>query len=117
MKTIIFTHAAAKDLDGLPVEGRQQVENALVRYAASGEGDVKQLAGREGYRLRTGRYRVLFDEVWERPALSKRDRSLVTVAALTVYDMLKAAEKSMRIEGVRLIRKTGGKSGTYEAAP
>ncbi len=41
----------------------------------------------------------------------------VTVAALTVYDMLKAAEKSMRIEGVRLIRKTGGKSGTYEATP
>jgi len=39
----------------------------------------------------------------------------VTVAALTVYDMLKAAEKSMRIEGVRLIRKTGGKSGIYEA--
>lgn len=41
----------------------------------------------------------------------------VTVAALTVYDMLKAAEKSLRIDGVRLIRKTGGKSGAYETAP
>jgi len=41
----------------------------------------------------------------------------VSVAALTVYDMLKAAEKSMRIEGVRVLRKEGGKSGTYEAAP
>ena len=40
-----------------------------------------------------------------------------TVAALTVYDMLKAAQKDMRIEGVRLLRKTGGKSGTFEAAP
>ncbi len=40
----------------------------------------------------------------------------VTTAALTVYDMLKAAEKGMRIEGVRLISKTGGKSGTWEAA-
>ena len=40
-----------------------------------------------------------------------------TVAALTVYDMLKAAQKDMRIEGVRLLRKTGGKSGSFEAAP
>ena len=40
-----------------------------------------------------------------------------TVAALTVYDMLKAAQKDMRIEGVRLLRKTGGKSGPFEAAP
>ena len=40
-----------------------------------------------------------------------------SVAALTVYDMLKAAQKDMRIEGIRLLRKTGGKSGTFEAAP
>jgi cyclic pyranopterin phosphate synthase len=39
----------------------------------------------------------------------------VTVAALTVYDMLKAAEKGMVIEGVSLILKDGGKSGRYEA--
>ena len=39
-----------------------------------------------------------------------------TVAALTVYDMLKAAQKDMRIEGVRLLQKTGGKSGTFRAA-
>ncbi|GKY87527.1 cyclic pyranopterin monophosphate synthase MoaC [Sinisalibacter aestuarii] len=39
----------------------------------------------------------------------------VTTAALTVYDMLKAAEKGMRIEGVRLLTKTGGKSGDWEA--
>ncbi|MBA4489516.1 cyclic pyranopterin monophosphate synthase MoaC [Paracoccus sp. S1E-3] len=39
----------------------------------------------------------------------------VAVACLTVYDMLKAAEKGMRIENIRLLRKTGGKSGTYEA--
>ena len=35
----------------------------------------------------------------------------VSVAALTIYDMLKAAEKGMRIEGIRLILKEGGKSG------
>ncbi|MEC7761927.1 MAG: cyclic pyranopterin monophosphate synthase MoaC [Pseudomonadota bacterium] len=41
----------------------------------------------------------------------------VSTAALTVYDMLKAAEKGMRIEGIKLLAKTGGKSGTYEAKP
>ena len=35
----------------------------------------------------------------------------VTVAALTIYDMAKAAEKTMRIQNVRLVRKTGGQSG------
>jgi len=39
----------------------------------------------------------------------------VTVACLTLYDMLKAAEKTMLIEGVRLISKTGGKSGDWRA--
>lgn len=39
----------------------------------------------------------------------------VSIACLTVYDMLKAAEKGMRIEAVRLIRKTGGKSGEWRA--
>ena len=41
----------------------------------------------------------------------------VSVACLTIYDMLKAVEKGMRIEGIRLLSKTGGKSGSYEAAP
>jgi cyclic pyranopterin phosphate synthase len=35
----------------------------------------------------------------------------VSVAALTVYDMCKAADRGMRIEGIRLARKRGGKSG------
>ena len=38
-----------------------------------------------------------------------------SIAALTVYDMVKAVEKGMRIEGIRLLEKTGGKSGTYKA--
>jgi cyclic pyranopterin phosphate synthase len=41
----------------------------------------------------------------------------VSVACLTVYDMLKAAEKGMEIGGVRLLHKDGGKSGTWDAAP
>lgn len=39
----------------------------------------------------------------------------VSVAALTLYDMCKSVDKAMRVEAVRLIHKSGGKSGTYEA--
>ncbi len=39
----------------------------------------------------------------------------VSVAALTVYDMCKAADKGMVIEATRLLHKSGGKSGTWEA--
>jgi cyclic pyranopterin phosphate synthase len=39
----------------------------------------------------------------------------VSVACLTIYDMVKAVEKSMQIDGIRLIEKRGGKSGTYRA--
>ena len=39
----------------------------------------------------------------------------VSVAALTVYDMCKSADKSMVIEEVRLVSKTGGKSGAWHA--
>lgn len=39
-----------------------------------------------------------------------------TIAALTIYDMCKAADRAMRIDGVRLISKSGGQSGDYRAA-
>jgi cyclic pyranopterin phosphate synthase len=39
----------------------------------------------------------------------------VSVACLTVYDMLKAAEKGMVIQAIRLVRKEGGKSGLWQA--
>jgi len=39
----------------------------------------------------------------------------VSVACLTIYDMVKAVERGMRIEGIRLIEKSGGKSGHYRA--
>lgn len=39
-----------------------------------------------------------------------------SLAALTVYDMTKALDKGIRIDGVRLIEKTGGKSGTWRAS-
>jgi cyclic pyranopterin phosphate synthase len=39
----------------------------------------------------------------------------VSVACLTIYDMIKAVERGVRIEGIRLIEKKGGKSGHYRA--
>ena len=39
----------------------------------------------------------------------------VSVACLTIYDMVKAAERGMRIEGIRLVEKSGGQSGHYRA--
>lgn len=39
----------------------------------------------------------------------------VTVACLTIYDMLKAVDRAMRIEGVKLLAKSGGASGDFKA--
>ena len=41
----------------------------------------------------------------------------VSLACLTVYDMVKAVDRGMRIENVRLLHKSGGRSGTYDAGP
>jgi cyclic pyranopterin phosphate synthase len=41
----------------------------------------------------------------------------VSIACLTVYDMLKAVQKDMVIEGICVTLKEGGKSGTYRAPP
>jgi cyclic pyranopterin monophosphate synthase len=40
----------------------------------------------------------------------------VSVGCLTIYDMVKAADRGIRIEGIRLIEKRGGKSGHFKAA-
>jgi cyclic pyranopterin monophosphate synthase len=39
----------------------------------------------------------------------------VSIACLTIYDMIKAVERGVRIEGLHLVEKTGGKSGHYRA--
>jgi cyclic pyranopterin monophosphate synthase len=49
------------------------------------------------------------------PGVRMEALTAVSVAALTIYDMLKAADKAMVIEGIALVLKDGGKSGRYEA--
>jgi mRNA interferase RelE/StbE len=62
MKMIVFAPAAAKQFDALEPQDRRTVEAGIESYAMTGRGDVKRLAGRDGFRLRIGRFRVLFDE-------------------------------------------------------
>ena len=62
MKTIVLTIAAARQFDALPAEARSSIADALHAYALSGSGDVKRLIGRNAYRMRVGRYRVIFEE-------------------------------------------------------
>lgn len=62
-----------------------------------------------GYRIRAT-VKVAAETGVEMEALTA-----ASVAALTLYDMAKALEKSMHIESIRLISKTGGKSGDYRA--
>ena len=50
-----------------------------------------------------------------RTGVEMEELTAVTVAALTVYDMAKAVEKTMRITNVRLLEKLGGKSGPWRA--
>jgi cyclic pyranopterin monophosphate synthase len=64
-------------------------------------------AGLPGYRIQAT-VRIKAETGVEMEALTA-----VTVAALTLYDMAKGLEKSMTIEGIALLSKTGGKSGDY----
>ena len=72
--------------------------------------DVDLTPTRRGYRI-DARVRTKGQTGVEMEALTA-----VAVAALTVYDMVKAVDKSMVITGIYLVEKSGGRSGTYRAA-
>jgi cyclic pyranopterin phosphate synthase len=71
--------------------------------------DVELLPERDGYTIEA-RVRTLAETGVEMEALTA-----VSVAALTIYDMVKAVDKAMTISDVRLISKRGGRSGDYTA--
>ncbi len=54
-------------------------------------------------------------KVTARTGVEMEALTAVAVACLTIYDMLKARDKAMQIEGIRLLSKTGGRSGDYSA--
>jgi len=71
--------------------------------------DVELLPRRDGFVIEA---RVRTDA---RTGAEMEALHAVAVAALTVYDMVKAADKAMTIGEIRLVRKTGGRSGPYRA--
>ena len=73
--------------------------------------DVQLRPVRDGYEIE-GRARTTAQTGVEMEALTA-----VAVAALTIYDMVKAVDKTMVIEGIHLVEKRGGRSGDYNARP
>jgi cyclic pyranopterin phosphate synthase len=55
-------------------------------------------------------------ETRDRTGVEMEALTAVAIGLLTIYDMCKAADRAMRIEGVRLLEKAGGKSGRFVAA-
>ena len=64
-KTLIYTSTAARNFSKLPEAVQEAVLEALRVYALTGEGNVKQMKGGLGLRMRIGDYRVIFDETIE----------------------------------------------------
>jgi len=54
-------------------------------------------------------------ETLDRTGVEMEALTAATVGLLTIYDMCKAADRGMRIEGIRLLEKSGGKSGHFKA--
>jgi cyclic pyranopterin phosphate synthase len=93
--------AAKRTPELIPLCHPLPVEVAGITFAGAGPG-----------RLRiTARVKVTGKTGVEMEALTA-----VTAAALTVYDMCKAVDRGMTISTVRLLRKSGGRSGTWTAA-
>lgn len=66
----------------------------------------------------TGRAALLIEasaRTFGRTGVEMEALTAVSVAALTIYDMCKAVDRGMRIDGIRLVRKSGGRSGTFVA--
>jgi cyclic pyranopterin phosphate synthase len=73
------------------------------------EVDIRPDAGLPGLEV-TARVKVAGKTGVEMEALTA-----VAVACLTIYDMVKAVDRGMRIEGIRLVEKRGGRSGHFRA--
>jgi cyclic pyranopterin phosphate synthase len=55
-------------------------------------------------------------KVADRTGVEMEALTAVSIACLTVYDMVKAVDRGIRIEGIRLLMKSGGRSGRYDAS-
>jgi len=87
MKTIQFTSAAAKQFDRLPAVAQGAIEKALSVYAITGDGDVKSLTDREGFRMRVGEYRIIFNDQTTILAIHIGRRTSTTYQELSVTNI------------------------------
>ena len=71
--------------------------------------DIEPDASLPGLRVRAT------TKVAERTGVEMEALTAVSVACLTIYDMAKAADRGMRITDIRLLEKSGGRSGTWKA--
>jgi mRNA-degrading endonuclease RelE of RelBE toxin-antitoxin system len=62
VKTIVLSPVAAKAFDKLTPSARRQLSEALAAYAMHGIGDAKAMVGTPTVRLRSGDFRIIFDE-------------------------------------------------------
>ncbi|HBT97783.1 MAG TPA: cyclic pyranopterin monophosphate synthase MoaC, partial [Desulfobulbaceae bacterium] len=91
---------AAKKTDQLiPLAHPLAISRAHIDFSLSEENQTVEIIATVGVSGQTG---------VEMEALTA-----VTVAALTIYDMCKAVDKAIVIDGIRLLEKSGGKSGHY----
>ena len=95
--------AAKRTADWIPLAHPLPLESVSVEFTPLDEGPAIEIEARVRVTAKTG---------VEMEALVA-----VSAAALTIYDMCKSLDRAMVVGGVHLVRKSGGKSGTYEADP
>jgi cyclic pyranopterin phosphate synthase len=93
--------AAKRTADWIPLAHPLPLDSIVLEFSPRAEGPAIEIEATVRVTARTG---------VEMEALVA-----VSAAALTIYDMCKSIDRAMHIEGIRLVRKSGGKSGTYEA--
>ncbi len=85
----------------------------LIREGDAKKGDVIGTARLAGIMAAKRTYELI--PLCHPLLLSKVSVDAVSIACLTIYDMVKAADRFMRIEGIRLLSKDGGRSGSWQA--
>jgi molybdenum cofactor biosynthesis enzyme len=95
--------------------GGEEVQSA--RWAGTGQGDAYAWHARKNDTKQQkdfGKVEIRATVVCDgKTGVEMEALTAASVAAMTVYDMCKAVDKGMRIEGLRVVRKEGGKSGTW----
>jgi cyclic pyranopterin monophosphate synthase len=91
--------AAKKVPDLIPLTHPLMIDNVTIDFIFVDEDGMIEIRAAVGIQGKTG--------------VEMEAMTAVSIAALTIYDMCKAVDKSMVISDIRLLKKTGGKSGTF----